>query len=307
MSDKSKTVIIIGGTGLLGRQIVHKFQKLDYRVLVLTRNPLKAKKFFSTTVDFLYWDGEDMESLKEVLNSTKAVINLSGESIAKRWTQKNKELILKSRVDTTNTVVQAINRCSAPPEVFIQASAIGFYSCNSSDPVDEDNSRGDGFLSKIVSQWEQASYSVDSKVRLVIIRTGVVLSSEGGFIKEILPAIKSFAGSWFGSGEQKVSWIHIQDHANAVSFLLNNSNCKGVYNLVSSNPVVMKLLLKKIGKTINRPVWLSIPSFFLQIIFGEMANEVLLANQAVLPRRLIEAGFKFDFEDIDSALKDLLI
>ncbi len=306
MSEKSNTVVVIGATGLLGRKLVAQLKVSGYKPLVLTRNPLKAKKVFDENVDFCEWNGRDADLLKEIISSTKAVINLSGESIAKRWTKKNKELIINSRIDITNSIVQAINASPFPPEVYIQASATGFYPHNSNELFNEDSNSGTGFLSKLVSNWEQASKGVDSKVRHIAIRTGVVLSTQGGFLKEVLPSIKSFAGGWFGSGKQKVSWIHIEDHAKAVCYLLENRSCNGAYNLVSPNPMEMKLLLKKVGKALKRPVWVPIPAFLMRLIFGEMANEVLLSSQSVVPKRLMDKGFVFEFEDIDRALADLL-
>lgn len=306
MSDKSNTVVVIGATGLLGRKIVAQLKVSGYRPLVLTRNPLKATKVFDGNFDFCEWDGRDVDQLKEIVNSTKAVINLSGKSIAKRWTEKSKKFIINSRINITNSIVQAINAAQVPPEAYIQASATGFYPHNSDELFDEDSKTGSGFLSKLVLDWEQASKGVDSKVRHIVIRTGVVLSAEGGFLKEVMPSIKSFAGGWFGSGKQRVSWIHIDDHAKAVCYLLENTSCNGAYNLVSPSPIEMKLLLKKVGNALKRPVWAPIPTFFMRLIFGEMANEVLLSNQSVFPKRLINSGFVFAFEDIDAALEDLL-
>ncbi len=306
MQSKSNTAVVIGATGLLGRRIVIHLKISGYSPVVLSRSSLKAKKLFGDDVDIIEWDGVDVQKLIEVISSAKAVINLSGESIAKRWTEKSKRLFAKSRLDITKKIVQAINACEFPPEVFIQASAIGFYPHNSKELFSEEGKAGSGFLSKLVSDWEQTSKGIKSQVRHIVIRTGVVLSTEGGFLKEVLPSIKIFAGGWFGSGKQIVSWIHIDDHANAVCFLLRNDNCNGVYNLVSPNPIEMKLLLKKVGEVLKRPVWISIPPFILRLIFGEMANEVLLSSQSVFPVKLISDGFEYNHKEIDSALKDLL-
>lgn len=306
MIDKSKTIVIIGATGLLGRKIVETLQVKGYKPLVATRNPAKASKIFGENVDSFSWNGSDVEVLKQNFNACEGVINLAGESIAKRWTEKSKKQILDSRVNITKAIVDAINACAEPPEVLIQASAIGYYPNDSFAVMDEQGRMGGGFLAKVVKQWEDAIINVDNRTRRVIIRTGVVLSPDGGFLKNVLPSIKSFLGGWFGNGEQMISWIHIDDHANAVCFLLDNKMCIGTYNLVSPNPVKLKTLLSSIGRILRRPVWLPIPTFILKLMFGEMAGEVLLANQTVSPKKLIDSGFVFSFEDIDSALKDLL-
>lgn len=306
MIDKSKTIVIIGATGLLGRKIVETLQVKGYKPLVATRNPAKASKIFGENVDSFSWNGSDVEVLKQNINACEGVVNLAGESIAKRWTEKSKKQILDSRVNITKAIVDAINSCEEPPEVLIQASAIGYYPNDSFAVMDEQGRMGGGFLARVVKQWEDASINVDNRVRRVIIRTGVVLSPDGGFLKNVLPSIKSFLGGWFGNGEQMISWIHIDDHANAVCFLLDNKMCIGTYNLVSPNPVKLKALLSSVGRILRRPVWLPIPTFILKLMFGEMAGELLLANQTVSPKKLIDSGFIFSFEDIDSALKDLL-
>lgn len=306
MTDKSKTIVVIGATGLLGRKIVNTLQAKGYRPFIATRNPAKASKIFGDNVDFFSWNGYDIEVLTQNINACKGAINLAGESIAKRWTNKSKKQILDSRVNITKAIIDAINACVEPPEVLIQASAIGYYPSDSFAVMDEQGRIGGGFLAKVVKQWEDASLKVDSRMRRVIIRTGVVLSPEGGFLKNVLPSIKFFLGGWFGNGEQMISWIHIDDHANAVCFLLDNKRCYGAFNLVSPNPAKLRTLLSSIGRILRRPVWLPIPSFILRLMFGGMANEVLLSSQSVFPRKLIDAGFKFQYEEVDTALKDLL-
>lgn len=306
MNDKSRYVYVVGATGLIGKQLIEVLLESDFIPVVLSRNPLKAIEIFGSKVEVELWNGEDVDALKLIINGSKAIINLAGESIASRWTSKRKDSILKSRVDTTNAVGAAINQSSAPPAVFIQASAIGYYPYNSSLPIDEDGSLGSGFLSQVVMQWEQTAVKVNERSRLVIIRTGVVLSSDGGFLSKIVTPVKIFVGGWFGNGNQMLSWIHIKDHVRAVCFLLNNDNCRGIYNLVSPKPETSKIFVKSVGAVLNRPVLLSIPAFILKFIFGVMAKEVILSNQNIIPKRLILAGFKFEFNSIDIALDDLL-
>ncbi len=305
MTDSKRTVVLVGATGLIGRQLVKALLDKGYRPLVLSRNMPWAKALFTPDVAVEQWDGKDVDALIKLLSGAHAVINLAGESIGARWTKKKKNAILRSRVDTTNAIVDAIKHCSVPPEVFIQASATGFYPFNSNLSFDEDGIQGDGFLSDVVLQWEQAAIKGKGESRLIIIRTGVVLSAEGGFLSKIITPIKLFIGGWFGDGRQVLSWIHINDHVNAVCFLLENDNCSGVYNLVSPNPINIKSFVKRVGKILKRPVWLPIPAFVLRLMFGKMADEVILANQNIVPKKLIQTGFKFEFDNLEYALENL--
>jgi uncharacterized protein (TIGR01777 family) len=306
MSNHQKDIVIIGATGLIGQHLVSHLMSTGYYPIVVTRNISKGKKLFGESVQVVFWDGIDASSLTEIINGSKGVVNLAGESIATRWTKKKKETILKSRVNTTNTIVHAIKGCSHPPEVFIQASAIGYYPYDLIEQVDENGMVGNGFLSQVVMQWEKAADKVEDKSRLVIIRTGIVLSADGGFLDKILPPIKMFFGGWFGSGTQMLSWIHIDDHVNAIQFLIENNTVKGIFNLVSIEPLTYKQFVKQIGKNLKRPIWAPIPTFVVRLIFGQMANEVILSSQNVLPQRLLALGFKFKFIRIEGALKDLL-
>lgn len=305
MIDKSREVVIVGATGLLGRQLVNSLLESGYKPVVLSRNPIKAQELFGGKVDVQLWNGADVNSLMLLISGAKAIINLAGESIATRWTRKKKDSILKSRVVTTSAIVAAIKQCASPPDVFIQASAIGYYPHNSRLQVDEGGLPGSGFLSQVVMQWEQAAVNVEDRSRLVIIRTGVVLSATGGFLSKLVLPIRFFVGAWFGRGSQMLSWIHIKDHARAICFLLDHDNCRGVYNLVSPEPRTIKSFVKQLGAVLKRPVWLTIPAFVLTWVFGEMADEVILSNQNVIPQRLIQAGFEFEFNDVDNALEDL--
>ncbi len=306
MIEKSKSVYVIGATGLIGSKAVTFLVENGYRPVVLSRNIAKAKSILSDRVNALYWNGIDVDELVLLINGSRAIINLAGESIASRWTSKKKSAILRSRVDTTTAIVEAIRQCAEPPEVYIHGSAIGYYPFNSNLSFDEDGLRGDGFLSQVVSQWEQAAVRAENKTRLVIIRTGVVLSSSGGFLGKIAMSVKLFSGGWFGNGNQMLSWIHIKDHVSAIKFLLENSTCSGVFNLTSEEPITIRSFVKRLGAILNRPAWLPVPAFVLRLMFGKMADEVILSNQNIIPKRLIQNGFKFEFSCIDDALHDLL-
>ncbi|MHC1702410.1 MAG: TIGR01777 family oxidoreductase [Tenuifilaceae bacterium] len=306
MNNDNKNIVIIGGSGLIGRHLVKLLRSNGYSPIVLSRNPLKVKTLFSSDIEIQKWDGKDTEQLSKLIDGKKGIINLAGETIATRWTKKKKELIVSSRIETTKIISTAINNCKNPPEIFIQGSAIGYYHYNSNDQVDENSGQGSGFLSNLVSHWENAAKQIESKTRLVIVRTGIVFSKDGGFLSKIIPSIKFFAGGWFGNGNQFLSWIHIDDYSKAILFLLEKNDSHGVYNLVSPNPITYKALVRKIGSKLHRPIWMPVPSFILRLGFGSMADEVLLSNQNVIPKRLVDQGFSFNYNQIDSALDDLI-
>ncbi len=299
----NKKIVIFGGTGLIGKELVHSLFSKGYQIEVVTRNFSKAYKDFGNKVTIKELNNK--YQLENLINGSFAVINLAGENIAKFWSRSNKEKILSSRVNISKLIADAINRCNIPPAILIQASAIGYYNHNSDQTLAEDSPKGHGFLSDVVEKWEDSVKSINDATRVVFIRTGIVLSGKGGFLAKVVLPVKLFVGSWFGSGEQLMSWIHISDHIRAIQFLLENENSTGVYNLVSTSPVTQKNLLKQIGKIVGKPVLFSIPSFMLRIIFREMADQVFLSSQNVVPVRLLDGGFTFEFEKIEPALLDL--
>ena len=303
--DKSKSIVIIGGSGFIGRHLIDLLLLKNYQPIVVTRKLAKVAKHFSSKVTLKQWDSRNSDELREIINGVNGIINLAGETIAVRWSRSKKESILNSRIETTKAIVDAINKCINPPEIFLQGSAIGYYSYDSTELMNESSNSGRGFLSEVVTKWESIAKNANPKTRLVILRTGVVLANDGGFISKILPSVKSFFGGWFGNGNQYLSWIHIDDLTNSMLFLLENSKSRGIYNAVTPNTVKFKVLVKGIGKRINRPVWIPVPEFIIKLIYGEMAKEVLLANQKVSSAKLVESGFVFKYQTIDSALDDL--
>jgi len=306
MNGFGNNIVVIGATGLIGRSLIPCLVDSGYNVVALSRSVQKARDIFSNEIDVKYWNGSDSLPITPIFNDAFAIINLAGESIAVRWTKRNKERIYRSRIDTTKSIVEAINKCSNPPKVLIQASAIGYYPYNSEIQHDEASVRGDGFLSNLVSEWESVAKAVNSNCRLVLIRTGIVLSSNGGFLEKLINPTKYYLGGWFGDGLQKISWIHINDYLNAVKLLIEEENCLGPFNLVSPTPVTFKQFAVGVGNALKRPVWLPIPKFVLKFFLGKMADEVIFSNQNVIPRRLLEMGFVYIHHDIKDTLKDLI-
>ncbi|HCY00994.1 MAG TPA: TIGR01777 family protein, partial [Bacteroidales bacterium] len=242
------------------------------------------------------------------IEKSDVVINLTGEDIAsKPWTRRRRMQLIRSRLGTTRALAKACHYAEKKPKVFIQGSAIGFYPLVEGKKFTEKDEPGTNFLARLTTEWEQiAKLEVPKEVRLVVVRTGIVLSAKGGMLPKLLKPIRLFVGGWFGTGEQTLSWIHITDEVRAIIYLMNDSGAKGYFNLTSPNPVSQKTLVKTAGKTIKRPTWIPIPSFAVKLLLGQMADEVLLKGSHVAPTRLAKRGFEFTYPNIDLALASLL-
>ncbi len=300
-----KSAVVIGGTGLIVRKLTESLLHEGYDVKILSRDKSKIEKIFGNRVIPSIWNSHNSEELASIINGSDIMVNLTGHTIAVPWSKPNKAKIWNSRVSITARIATAINRCKLPPKVLVQASAIGFYKHYSTDRIDEDSPRGTGFLSNLTAEWENRAIVCSAKTRVVIIRTGIVLSNAGGFLPKVLKPFKLYLGAILGSGKQIVPWIHIDDHVSAIMFLIN-SNANGAFNLVSPNPVSFSNLTKAIAKRVQRPVLFRIPSFILKLALGSMANEVLLSSQNVEPQKLKELGFEWKFLEIENALNDLI-
>ncbi len=295
-------IVVTGATGLIGKSLCKKLYP-DYEIIALSRHPMKARVGQNITV--VQWDARSAGPLTKYIDGASAVVNLAGESIAYgRWTPAKKQRILQSRLNVTNAVVEAIKSAKHKPGVLIQASAIGYYGFDTPGPADENSSAGEGYLAEVCTKWEQSSKPVEQcGTRRVIIRTGLVLSGDGGALPRLVTPFKFSLGGYPGSGGQWVSWITIDDEVAAIKFLLENRGLSGPFNLTSPNTMTMKYFCQAIGRILKRPCWLPIPALVLRPAFGKMADETILANQKVMPNRLLKAGFKFDYPDIDDAMK----
>ena len=299
MTDK---VAVFGGTGLIGRSLIDFLIAEGYDVTVFTRNIEKAKTVFGGKINFFL--NEDM--LTGALANHEIIINLAGEPISKRWTEFRKRQIRDSRINFTSDLIKSINTLEKKPRIYIQGSATGYYPFSSGESFTERSGKGNSFLSETVSEWEAAAGSLDKNVRKLIIRTGVVLSSRGGMLPKITAPLKWFLGAIPGRGRNWISWIHIQDLVSAVMFLINNRALQGVFNMCSSEPVMMKDLVSHCGRILKRPVYFRIPEFVIRLLFGRMGEETVLSSQKVIPEKLSKSGFRFRFPDIRNALDDLL-
>jgi uncharacterized protein (TIGR01777 family) len=299
-------VLIPGGSGLVGRALSQELLSNGHSVLILSRRR-GAIPGLPAGAQVTAWNGTSVEDLRPLLEGIDAVVNLAGESIgAGRWTAARKRAILESRTETSRAVADALLAAGNRNAVLVQASAVGIYGPREDEEVSEDGSVGDDFLAKVCREWEAASESVEAAgLRRVVIRTGVVLSTDGGALPKMLLPFRLFVGGPLGNGRQFVPWIHIADEAAAIRFLLEDQQARGPFNLVAPGTVTNRQLGQAIGKILGRPSMLPTPALALRATLGEMST-LLLDGQRVKPKRLLGAGYKFKFPELRPALRDLL-
>jgi uncharacterized protein (TIGR01777 family) len=299
-------VIITGGTGLIGRPLSAALVADGHEVIVLSRNPAHTKSM-PPGVTLESWDGKTAAGWGHLVEDAEAIINLAGESLADgRWSEERKQRILASRVDAGNAVIEAIVQADKKPAVLVQSSAVGYYGPRGDEMITEESSPGADFLARVCFDWEASSAPASVMgVRRPIIRTGIVLSNEGGAFPKLVLPFRFFAGGPLGSGKQWYPWIHIEDEVRAILFLLQHEQADGPFNLAAPNPLTNKELAAVIGKVMGRPALMPAPGFALQTLLGEMST-VVLDGQRAVPARLQALGFDFKYPTAEEALKALL-
>ncbi len=299
-------VVITGATGFIGRALCKALHK-DYEVIALSRDASRAAKSIGEMAKIIEWDGRTTGSWYKQANGAFAIINLAGENVASgRWNESKKAGILHSRLDSSRAVLEVIKQADKKPTVVILASAIGYYGSRQDEPLDETSTPGKGFLANLCRRVESYAEEIEGVgVRCVVIRTGVVLGRDGGAFAKLVKPFRFFLGGHLGSGRQWFSWIHLEDEVKAIKFLLENEHHKGVFNLTAPEPVTMKEFCKILGKVLHRPAWLNVPALAARLAFGEMADEMLLSGQKVLPKRLLNTGFDFKYTNVEQALNDI--
>jgi len=298
-------IVIIGGTGLIGRALCKKLISEGAKVAVVTRDVDKARGEFSEAVEIVNFD---VDSLSKIIDGAKAVINLAGESIAQgRWTRAKKRRIFESRINSAKILKSAIQKTKNKPIVVIQASATGVYGDRADEELTEISTPGAGFLAEVCKSWEHTNIDyAELGVNHKTLRFGVVLMPEGGFLKKLLPMFKFGLGAITGSGQNYVPWIHIDDLVNAILFLIEKPELTGVFNVTSPKSEKSIIMNRTIGKVLHRPVLLKIPGFILKLFLGQVARELILSSQNVSPVKLLEAGFQFAHPELEEALQNLL-
>lgn len=294
-------IFITGATGLIGSHLVELLLKEGHQVTAYTRNAVKAVLKLGDRVDICSSLG-----LPNLLEGYDAVINLAGESIGEgRWSEKRKNILIDSRLNTTQSIVNSIKSSKNPPSIFISGSAIGYYGSQGDKIITEESSPHDEFTHRLCKQWEEIAMEAQSSAtRVCTLRTGIVLAPKGGMLSKMSIPFRWGVGSILGSGNQYISWIHIHDMVNGIIFLLNNKDAQGAFNMTSPNPVTNKIFSKSLAKALNRPCFFKVPSFVISLLMGE-ASTLVLDGQKAIPAKLNKYNFSFRYKDIDTALKDI--
>lgn len=297
---RRRVILVAGASGLIGTALVPLLRTQGFTVRQLVRRA-------AAQPDELQWNPARGE-LDPAALEVHAVINLSGANVAAgRWTKQRRDLILRSRLDATKTLVTAMLKCRRAPEVFLSASATGFYGNRGDDLLDETARNGDGFLAEVCRAWEgEAREAGRGGVRATALRFGVVLTPRGGALARLLPIFRLGLGGRVGGGRQWMSWISIDDAVCAVLHAMENPGCEGAMNLVAPEPIMNAQFTTTLAKLVHRPALLPVPAIALRALFGQMANETLLASTRALPRVLQGTGYQFRHASLEAALRHVL-
>jgi hypothetical protein len=303
-------IVVTGGTGFIGRPLCQKLLELGHTVTVLTRHPDAARSRLDPRIAAIGWQGSRgaTDELMTALSSAEIVINLAGAPIAEgRWTEQTKDRLRRSREGTTSALVAALAKLQVRPVLLISASAIGYYGPRQDDQLREDAPSGIGFLASLCREWEAAARAAERLgVQVVVPRIGVVLGRNGGALARMLPAFRLGLGGPLGSGTQWLSWIHLDDLIELLLFLFHEA-ASGPVNATAPQPVTNEEFSRVLGQTLGRPAWLRTPSFALKFLFGQMAEELLLTGQRVVPARAEAMGFRFRYPTLSEALHAILL
>lgn len=302
-----KKIIITGATGFIGKKLSKALMDRGDEVTVFTRNTNSAKKKLPFIDNFVEWDYHKPDDWKNHLDGKDAIVHLAGVNLfSKRWNDDFKKKIIDSREESTKNLVEALKDRKNKPEVFVSASGVGFYGDGKETILKEDSQKGNDFLAEVCEIWERESQKAgDYGIRNVQVRTGIVLSPEDGALKQMLFPFKLFVGGPLGSGKQWFPWLHIDDIIGIYIHSIDNKNLSGAVNSANPNIVRMKEFAKTLGKVLKRPSILSVPEFILKIVVGKAAGTVA-SGQRINVEKLLKSGYRFKFENLEGALKNLL-
>ncbi|EOH9029265.1 TIGR01777 family oxidoreductase [Pseudomonas aeruginosa] len=290
-------ILLTGGTGLMGRRLCARWRQAGHRLTVFSRRPQQVESLCGVDRFDEYGD-----------QPLDAVVNLAGEPIAdKPWSHKRKALLWESRVRLTERLVEWLDAREQRPDLLLSGSAVGWYGDSGERPVTEEGAAaGEDFASELCLAWEQIALEAEKLgTRVVLLRTGLVLAPEGGFLGRLLPLYRLGLGGPLGDGRQWMPWIHIEDQIELIDFLLRRPDASGPYNACAPNPVRNRDFAKALGRALHKPARIPTPGFVLRLGLGEMSG-LLLGGQRALPQRLQDAGYRFQFTDLDVALADVL-
>ncbi len=299
-------VLVTGATGMIGRALSDALFARGDDVVGLTREPGRARQS-NPRVTWHKWEPTLERPDPAAFEGVEGVVHLLGERIDQKWTDEAKRKIMESRRTGTHNLVGTLESLQSPPKVMVSQSAVGYYGDRGAEEVDESDGPGPSFDSGVVQAWEAAARELDGKgIRLVITRTGQVLAPVGGMLKEMLTPFKLGVGGPLASGEQYLSWIHIEDEVGILLWALDTEAVSGVVNASSPNPATNKDFSKALGRALNRPAVMPVPGLVLDLKFGKEFGQVLRGGQKVIPKRTEELGYQFSYPNLDEALRDLL-
>jgi uncharacterized protein len=300
-------LLLLGCSGFVGRELVPFLLELGHCLTLVSRQAQPFPQLVGNRLACLQLDPSqaaswEHEGLRQALATAEGVVNLAGEPIAeKRWTPAHRELLMASRVATTEQLVRALHQLETPPGVLVNGSAVGYYGTSSEARFSEASPPGDDYLAEICRCWEEAAAGVPAATRLVILRIGIVLGPDGGALGRMLPVFRLGFGGPVGSGRQWMSWIHRHDLCRLIATALEDRSYRGVYNAVAPQPVTMADFAAALGRAIGRPSLLPVPGPVLQLLLGDGA-QVVLQGQQVLPEHLLRQNFPFQYGELSAAL-----
>ena len=297
-------IVVAGGTGFIGKTLVETLRRSGHEIRILTRRPEEAERLFGSMVTVVEWDARNAGAWQRSVTGARAVINLAGAGIADaRWTSRRKRVLIESRILPTQLLVQACASGSEKPEVFISASGVGYYGAHGDEALDECTGPGPGFLSDLCVQWEAAAQEATSHgIRLVCLRTGMVLEHDGGALPRMALPFRLFMGGPVMPGTQWISWIHRDDLVGLIEWALMTPAVRGPLNGVAPSPVTMTEFCRLLGRVLRRPSWLPVPELALKAALGELAS-IMTTGQKVTPKKALRAGYRFQYPFLEGALK----
>jgi len=296
-----KTIVISGSTGVVGSELIPYLQTQGHKVIRLIRNEKQL------CIGDVCWN-PNADVMEDKFEGADVVIHLAGEPIGnENWTNEKKLSIVDSRTKSTSLLAKTIAAMENPPKLLISASAIGFYGDRGEEELDEESETGRNFISNVCYHWEKATKSAEEKgMRVVHLRIGVALTPAGGALERMITPFALGMGMVLGSGKQYFSWVGIDDVLYAITHIMETESLQGPVNLTAPNPVTMREFSEGIADVMNRPCMFRVPEWLIRLMYGQMGEEVLIAGSRVLPKKLLESGFRFRYPLLDDALRHLL-